>query len=278
MWQRKPTHQPKSSETTFQQTRSKCIKKRAKSSEPKQQSATWQQKEWKSCNETINANNLENGHGTLDLFSKKMSEEAITFKLLLIGDSGTGKSSLLLRFTDDLFLEEEMSSTIGVDFKVKWWAPPASASIGSNRVKLTLWDTAGQERFRTLTSSYYRGAHGVILVYDVTNRESFEHLRDTWLQELDTYAGDTKPIKMVVGNKIDRVSERVVNRQEGLKFAQENGALFIESSAKTTVGVQQAFEELCLKVAETPDLWQAKSARNNLNLQQQNASSDTCAC
>lgn len=220
-------------------------------------------------------------------------EDPVTFKLLLIGDSGTGKSSLLLRFTDDLFLEDEMSSTIGVDFKVKWWMPPASAAAllqrpsagtsvsqpqAANRVKLTLWDTAGQERFRTLTSSYYRGAHGVVLVYDVTNRESFDHLLDTWLPELDTYTGNIKPIKMVVGNKIDRVSERVVNRQEGLKFAQEHGALFIESSAKTTVGVQQAFEELCLKVVETPELWQSAADREKLNLRQSNVDADGCAC
>ncbi|KAJ2012829.1 Ras- protein Rab-18-B, partial [Coemansia sp. S680] len=100
-------------------------------------------------------------------------EIASTFKILLVGDSNVGKSSILLRFTDDHFLSpEDTSATIGVDFKVKMY------DLDGTRYKLTIWDTAGQERFRTLTSSYYRGAQGVILVYDVCSRESFEHLNN----------------------------------------------------------------------------------------------------
>ncbi|KAI3639591.1 hypothetical protein MIR68_002285 [Amoeboaphelidium protococcarum] len=211
------------------------------------------------------------------------SEESITtFKILLIGSSGTGKSSLLLRFTNDTFLEDEMSATIGVDFKVKFWNVPAQSqqSGASNKIKLTLWDTAGQERFRTLTSSYYRGAHGVILVYDVTNRESFDALWDTWLPELETFSSPNAPnIKMIVGNKIDRDAERVVSREEGLEAAKNHGALFLECSAKTKVGVQQAFDELCLKILENPKVWDAKvreTLRINTNAQQDDDSS--CAC
>ncbi len=92
------------------------------------------------------------------------------FKILLIGDAGVGKSSLLLRFTDDSF-EEQMASTIGVDFRVK------TVAVGGKTSKLTIWDTAGQERFRTLTSSYYRGCHGIILVFDVNDRETYDHLQ-----------------------------------------------------------------------------------------------------
>ncbi len=126
--------------------------------------------------------------------SKMASREvAATFKLLLIGDSGTGKSSLLLRFTDDTWVTpEDVSATIGVDFKVK------QLDVDDRKYKLTIWDTAGQERFRTLTSSYYRGAQGVILVYDVSNRESFEHLQN-WVSELDTYASSKDVIKIIVG-------------------------------------------------------------------------------
>jgi Ras-related protein Rab-18 len=123
----------------------------------------------------------------------KDKDISATFKLLLIGDSGTGKSSLLLRFTDDTWIApEEVSATIGVDFKVK------VVDVDGKRFKLTIWDTAGQERFRTLTSSYYRGAQGVILVYDVSNRASFEHLQ-LWFTELETYASSKEVIKIIVG-------------------------------------------------------------------------------
>ena len=125
----------------------------------------------------------------------KDKDISATFKLLLIGDSGTGKSSILLRFTDDTWIApEEVSATIGVDFKVK------VVDVDSKRYKLTIWDTAGQERFRTLTSSYYRGAQGVILVYDVSNRASFEHLQ-LWFTELETYASSKEVIKIIVGMK-----------------------------------------------------------------------------
>jgi Ras-related protein Rab-18 len=150
-------------------------------------------------------------------FDQKMSAHPpnteLAFKILLIGDSGTGKSSLLLRFTDDTFLEEEMSATIGVDFKVHFLSLPKSHAtiLNSDRMKLSIWDTAGQERFRTLTSSYYRGAQGVILVYDVTQRETFDHLIDTWLPELETYTlgNSSGVVKMVVGNKVDKANRQV---------------------------------------------------------------------
>ncbi|CAN6475937.1 unnamed protein product [Victoria cruziana] len=119
------------------------------------------------------------------------------FKLLLIGDSGVGKSSLLLSFTSDTF--EDLSPTIGVDFKVKM------VTVGGKRLKLAIWDTAGQERFRTLTSSYYRGAQGVIMVYDVTRRETFKNLSEVWAKEIDLYSTNQDCIKMLVGNKVDKV-------------------------------------------------------------------------
>ncbi|KAM6450940.1 ras-related protein Rab-18-like isoform 2-T2 [Liasis olivaceus] len=117
-----------------------------------------------------------------------------TLKLLLVGDSAVGKSSLLLRFAEDQF-EPYLSPTIGVDFKVK------KMVVGDLPLQLAIWDTAGQERFRTLTPSYYRGAQGVILVYDVTRRETFLGL-ESWLQELEIYT-KKNVVKMLVGNKID---------------------------------------------------------------------------
>lgn len=127
-----------------------------------------------------------------------MDEDIITtLKLLIIGESGVGKSSLLLRFTEDNF-DPEQTLTIGVDFKTK------KLTIDGNTVKLAIWDTAGQERFRTLTPSYYRDAQGAILVFDVSSYATFSKL-ETWLSELDTYSTKSNIVKMVVGNKIDMV-------------------------------------------------------------------------
>lgn len=170
-----------------------------------------------------------------------------TLKILIIGESGVGKSSLLLRFTDDTF-DPEQSATIGVDFKVK------TLQVDGNRAKLAIWDTAGQERFRTLTPSYYRGAQGCILVYDVSSKQSFAKL-DNWLSELETFATKHEIVKMLVGNKIDK-DKREVTREEGLKFARKHHMLFIEASAKTREGVQCAFEELVEKIIQTPGLWE----------------------
>lgn len=128
-----------------------------------------------------------------------MDEDIITtLKILIIGESGVGKSSLLLRFTEDNF-DPEQNLTIGVDFKTK------KLTIDGNSVKLAIWDTAGQERFRTLTPSYYRDAQGAILVFDVTCYQTFSKL-ETWLSELDTYSTKSDIIKMIVGNKIDMVT------------------------------------------------------------------------
>ncbi|CAI2349603.1 unnamed protein product [Caenorhabditis sp. 36 PRJEB53466] len=178
--------------------------------------------------------------------SDESSSPLTTLKILIIGESGVGKSSLMLRFVDDVF-DPEQAATIGVDFRV------TSMTIDGNRVKLAIWDTAGQERFRTLTPSYYRGAQGVICVYDVTSRSSFEKLNH-WMQEVDTYSTNDNIIKMMVANKID-MPNRVVSREEGLKFAKRHRTLFIEASAKTKEGVQCTFEELIEKIIQTPDLW-----------------------
>lgn len=168
------------------------------------------------------------------------------FKLLLIGDSGVGKSCLLLRFTTDTF--DDLSPTIGVDFKLKL------LTLNGKRIKLTIWDTAGQERFRTLTSSYYRGAQGIILVYDVTKRESFNALEEVWLKEVESYSTYPDCVMMLVGNKVDQEKDRQVSREDGQSFARRHGCLFLECSAKTRVNVQQCFQELVQKIVETPSL------------------------
>lgn len=265
--------------------------------------------------------------------------------------AGVGKSSILLRFTDDVF--DDVAPTIGVDFKVK------ALDVDGRRVKITAWDTgtvfpaaavgvtsrvncrgypypspeatdqagpaclrscpragllpptllsvgpcaalaelermfltaittafrisspglfvvpglflwrrwgvrvprpaAGQERFRTLTSAYYRGAHGVVLVYDVSKRETFDNLASVWLPEVNQYSTRPEVIKMIVGNKLDLAS-REVSASDGDALARRNGCLFIESSARTATGVRQCFEELVRKVLDTPQLCTSTSA------------------
>ncbi|CAD7960975.1 unnamed protein product [Amoebophrya sp. A25] len=187
------------------------------------------------------------------------------FKLLIIGDSGVGKSCLMLRFTEDTFNEKQLA-TIGVDFKVKY------VTENGKRIKLALWDTAGQERFRTLTSSYYRGAQGIIFVYDVSEPETFENVRQ-WLHEADSY--NKNVVKMLVANKVDLPAhERKVSSRQGEDFALENSMMYIETSAKTKIGIQQAFTELVLKILDSPDLLEGtiplgqRRPNNNVRLDQ----------
>eukprot|EP01084_Bolivina_argentea_P124723 220994_1 len=154
------------------------------------------------------------------------------FKLLLIGDSGVGKSCLLLRFADDTYTESYIS-TIGVDFKIQ------TIDLESKTIKLQIWDTAGQERFRTITSSYYRGAHGIIVVYDVTDRDSFQNVKQ-WLHEIDRYACENVN-KLLVGNKSDLEEKRAVPFEEAKEFADSLGIEFLETSAKNADNVDNAF-------------------------------------
>jgi Ras-related protein Rab-1A len=154
------------------------------------------------------------------------------FKLVLIGDSGVGKSCLLLRFADDNFTDSYIS-TIGVDFRFR------TITIDKKTVKLQIWDTAGQERFRTITSAYYRGADGIIMVYDVTSAESFDHVEE-WLSEVDRYANENTA-KLLIGNKADLIDEKQVSEETAQKFADKLGIPFLETSAKTATNVDQAF-------------------------------------
>jgi len=161
------------------------------------------------------------------------------FKLLLIGDSGVGKSCLLLRFADDTYTESYIS-TIGVDFKIR------TIELDGKTIKLQIWDTAGQERFRTITSSYYRGAHGIIVVYDVTDQESFNNVKQ-WLQEIDRYASENVN-KLLVGNKSDLTTKKVVDFTTAKEYADQLGIPFLETSAKNATNVEQAFMTMAAEI------------------------------
>ena len=155
-----------------------------------------------------------------------MSDEEIDFllKIVLIGDSGVGKTNLLSRFTRNVF-EDNTRNTIGVDFSA------LDLQMNNKSVKAQFWDTAGQEKYRAIASAYYKNAHGAIVVYDITRRETFENV-DNWLKELKEH-GDNNIQIMVLGNKADMESERQVSLDDGRKLAESKGVFFMETSAKT---------------------------------------------
>ncbi|KAI0956633.1 GTP-binding protein of the rab [Taiwanofungus camphoratus] len=165
-------------------------------------------------------------------------------KLLLIGDSGVGKSCLLLRFAEDAFTDSYLS-TIGVDFKIR------TIELEGKTVKLQIWDTAGQERFRTIAAAYYRGAHGIVVVYDVTDNESFENVKG-WLHEIERYASETVK-KLLIGNKSDLVERKVVAYSAAKEFADGLSIPFVETSAKTSTNVEEAFLTMSKQIKDSVD-------------------------
>jgi len=162
----------------------------------------------------------------------KNSQYDYLIKLLLIGDSGVGKSCLLLRFSDDTFTTNFIT-TIGIDFKIR------TIELDGKRIKLQIWDTAGQERFRTITTAYYRGAYGILLIYDVTDENSFQNIRH-WMKNIEEYAAENVN-KILIGNKCDLVEKKVVDTQKGQQLAANYGIQFLETSAKNNINVEEAF-------------------------------------
>ena len=159
------------------------------------------------------------------------------FKILIIGDSGVGKSNILLRYVDGMF-SEEFISTIGVDFRIH------TLQIENKNVKLQLWDTAGQDRFKSIVQSYYRGAAGILVVYDVTNRESFENINQ-WINEVQRLSSEAQLV--LVANKIDLSDKAKVTSEEGKSLALQFGIPFFEVSAKSNSNI----DECILTIAKT---------------------------
>ena len=157
------------------------------------------------------------------------------FEVLLLGNSNVGKSSLFLRFVDDIW-NDTFVPTIGVDFKIKTF------DIDEKKIKMQIWDTAGQERFKNIIASYYRGAHGILLIYDVTDKDSFKNLSN-WIIEIEKNSSK-QVLKVLIGNKTDLEDKRVVTYNQGKEFADTYGLKYIETSAKKNLNVNEAFETL----------------------------------
>ncbi|PIN01160.1 GTPase Rab11/YPT3, small G protein superfamily [Handroanthus impetiginosus] len=170
---------------------------------------------------------------------EEQQTEDYLFKIVLIGDSAVGKSNLLARFARDEFYPNS-KSTIGVEFQTQ------KMEINGKEVKAQIWDTAGQERFRAVTSAYYRGAVGALLVYDISRRQTFESI-GRWLNELQTHS-DMNVVTILVGNKTDLKDAREVTTAEGKALAETQGLFFIETSALDSSNVAAAFQTVVREI------------------------------
>ncbi|KAI3450805.1 hypothetical protein Pfo_007470 [Paulownia fortunei] len=206
--------------------------------------------------------------------------EEYLFKIVVIGDSAVGKSNLLSRFARDEF-DHNSKATIGVEFQTQ------VVELDGKEVKAQVWDTAGQERFRAVTSAYYRGAVGALIVYDISRKTTFESIK-RWLDELNTHC-DTTVARMLVGNKCDLENIREVSVEEGKSLAEEEGLFFIETSALDATNVKKAFEivirEIYDKVSRkilNSDSYKAElsvnrvSLANGVDLSKQNNGAFSC--
>jgi len=191
-------------------------------------------------------------------------------KLLLLGDSAVGKSSLLVRLCDGKF-DSNFVLTIGVDFKLKM-----IPERNGRRLKLQVWDTAGQERFRTITPAYYRAAMGVVITYDVTDQASFDHV-EFWVTQLDLH-GDTRVQRILVGNKSDLEDCRKVSREDGEALASRFHLKFFETSAKTGASVEEAFLHIADQVVEKHYANAPAQPRQGVQLLAGNNKKKSCQC
>lgn len=193
--------------------------------------------------------------------SKKDTPDYI-FKLLCLGESGVGKTCVILRYSDNIFTSHKMS-TVGIDFRIK------VIEYKTKQIKLIIWDTAGQERFRNITNQYYNGADGIILIYDVTNRDSFNNVT-YWMNQITSKSDKTKIGLILVGNKIDNEKSRVITKEEGEIIGKNNEIDFMEISAFTNYNIDECFdcviEQIFKKKGIVIEQNKKEENRNNIKL------------
>ncbi len=166
------------------------------------------------------------------------------YKIIIIGNTYTGKTSIFKRFTDNIF-EKNHICTIGVDFKIK------TVKFNDSVYKLQIWDTAGSEKYRSLTNSFYRGSHAAIFVYDITEYDSFKNI-EFWIKDVEKHTNEDL-LKILVGNKIDLENKRQVSMQTAIDFANSNNMIFIECSAKNDINIDVIFVNI-LKLIKSPEI------------------------
>ncbi|CBZ50779.1 rab22a, member RAS oncogene family, related [Neospora caninum Liverpool] len=214
------------------------------------------------------------GHGDLGYRGERPAGEVpktLHFKLVLLGDTSVGKSCLVVRFAKDEFYEYQ-ESTIGAAFMTQ------SVDLGSCIVKFEIWDTAGQERYRSLAPMYYRGAAAAVVVYDISNRDSFQGAK-SWVQELQTVNDRSNVVIALAGNKEDLGAERQVPKQEAQQYADEHGILFIETSAKTGHNVNELFYEIAAALPKSRKEHDPHAGfQLNKTQEQKSSSGSWCAC
>ena len=182
------------------------------------------------------------------------TEADLVYKILLLGDSEVGKSCFLMRYSDNVFVDNYIT-TIGLDYKLKYVQLESGEMI-----KVQLWDTAGQDRYRTIAKNYYKGSHGILLLYDITKLNSFENIRE-WIKDIREEVYE-KAIIFLIGNKIDKNEERVITTEQGEKLAKEYDLPFFEASAKSGENVDEVFKALYNKISEVYiDIQKEKGAK-----------------
>lgn len=190
------------------------------------------------------------------------------YKLLIVGDMCVGKTCFLLRYCDDVFNETHIS-TIGVDYRVK------ALEINNEKIRLQIWDTAGQDRFRSITRSYYKGSHGILLLFDCTKRESYYNVK-SWVSQIIENA-PVNSIVILVANKIDKESERVVSKEEAEMFANDKKLMYIECSALKSININECFNMLIKEIYEKGIVSSVKENRLK-NLKEDGGSTSKKCC
>ena len=170
------------------------------------------------------------------------NDSDLVFKILLLGDSEVGKSCFLMRYSENVFIENYIT-TIGLDYKLK----TVKLDTGKT-IKVQLWDTAGQDKYRTIAKNYYKGSHGILLLYDITKQSSFDNIRE-WVRDIKEEVSE-KAIIFLIGNKIDIEEERKISKEKGEELAEEFKIPFFEASAKSGKNVDEVFKALYNKICE----------------------------
>ena len=194
----------------------------------------------------------------------------LTLKILTVGESGVGKTCLLMRYTDNKFIKNHLT-TIGIDYKAK------SININNRQVRLKIWDTAGQERFRNITQQYYKNADGILLIYDVSDRNSYEKIRD-WMKQIQASVSFESIAIVLVGNKCD-VESRTVSKEEGSALAEEFGLKYFETSALMSTNVEETFNYLAMEIFRVKNISDVADVNTqNVNLKRKSESKDEKKC